>query len=109
MRKVWNKISKKKEVFAVFFCCKYLIKMDTINYERLKEFFSKYKVETLKVDEYWKSYMPTCINKENGKIEYISVDWCYGYELPMALKNNKGNRSKDKRGKRGNLKLYASK
>lgn len=48
--------------------------MDTINYERLKEFFSKYKVETLKVDKHWKSYMLTCINKENGKIEYISVD-----------------------------------
>lgn len=61
--------------------------MDTINYERLKEFFSKYKVETLKVDKHWKSYMLTCINKENGKIEYISVDWLYGYELLMALKN----------------------
>lgn len=31
--------------------------------------------------------MLTCINKENGKIEYISVDWLYGYELLMALKN----------------------
>lgn len=28
--------------------------MDTINYKRLKEFFSKYTVETLKVDEHWK-------------------------------------------------------
>lgn len=62
--------------------------MDTINYKRLKEFFSKYIVETLKVDKHWKSYITTCQNRENGSIEYISVDWYFGYELLQVLKNN---------------------